>query len=250
MSQQSYYDEITAKSSEPADKPEKGEASRQPLAGSSRLHILAASINEHLTAAEKATRRGLEHAIAAGLLLIEAKKLVGHGEWLAWLQANCQIGQRQAQTYMRLARNRHRFEAVKNAAAAHLTIAAAEALVGRPRPERPRGLPGQLDMLGGPEVTAPPPAISPVTCDRDRLVELIAAVDYAMTVITDAQQFGWPRATRTSNLRVRNEKVQSNLRAALRSLDTVASYLREQWRGLPRSEASSSCQSNSVQRRV
>jgi hypothetical protein len=124
------------------------------VAGSNRLPILATSINEHLKAAETATRHGLEHAIAAGLLLLEAKKLVDHGEWLAWLQANCRLGQRQAQTYMRLARNRHRLEAVKNAAAAHLTIGAAELLVGRPRPERRRGLPGQIDLLGGPEVTA------------------------------------------------------------------------------------------------
>jgi hypothetical protein len=126
------------------------------IAGSNRLPILAGSINEHLLQAEAATRRGLEHAIAAGLLLTEAKDLVEHGEWLPWLQANCpHISPRQAQTYMRLARHRGRLDAVKNAATAHLTIAAAEALVGRPRPERQLGLPGQLDLLGGPEVTAP-----------------------------------------------------------------------------------------------
>jgi hypothetical protein len=128
----------------------------EAVTGSNRLPILASSINEHLKAAETATRHGLEHAIAAGLLLLEAKELVGHGEWLAWLQANCRLGQRQAQTYMRLARNRHRLEAVENAATAHLTIGAAEALVGRPRPERRRGLPGQFDLLGGPEVTIEP----------------------------------------------------------------------------------------------
>jgi hypothetical protein len=122
--------------------------------GSNRLPVLASSINEHLAAAERATRRGLEHAIAAGLLLIEAKELVAHGEWLGWLQANCHVGGRQAQIFMRLARNRHRLEAVKNESDSHLTIAAAVALVGRPRPERSHGLPGQLDMLGG-EVLAP-----------------------------------------------------------------------------------------------
>jgi Protein of unknown function (DUF3102) len=121
-----------------------------------RLPLLATTINEHLRAADAATRRGLEHAIAAGLLLIEAKNLVGqHGEWLPWLQANCRLSERRAQTFMRLARNRHRLEAVKSAETADLTIAAAEALVGKPRPERPRGLPGQLDMLGAPEMLAP-----------------------------------------------------------------------------------------------
>jgi Protein of unknown function (DUF3102) len=123
--------------------------------GSNRLPILASSIKDHLAAAEAASKRGLEHAIAAGTLLIEAKELVAHGEWLPWLQANCRISERRAQVFMRLARNRHRLEAIKSAETTDLTIAAAEALVGKPRPERPRGLPGQLDMLGGPEVLAP-----------------------------------------------------------------------------------------------
>jgi Protein of unknown function (DUF3102) len=123
--------------------------------GANRLPLLATTINEHLAAAESATRRGLEHAVAAGTLLIEAKELVAHGEWLPWLQANCRLSERRAQTFMRLARNRHRLEAIKSAETADLTITAAEALVGKPRPERPRGLPGQLDMLGAPEVLAP-----------------------------------------------------------------------------------------------
>ena len=123
---------------------------------SNRLPIIASSINEHLAAAEQASKRGLEHAIAAGMLLIEAKELVGHGKWLTWLQANCPaVGPRQAQTYMRLARYRHKLEGFKNAATAHLTIGAAEALVGRYRPEWPYGLPGQLDIFGG-EVLPPP----------------------------------------------------------------------------------------------
>jgi Protein of unknown function (DUF3102) len=152
--------------------------------GSNRLPVLASSINQHLTAAEAATRRGLEHAIAAGSLLIEAKELVGHGEWLAWLRDNCHVGARQAQTFMRLARNRHKLKAIKNESAAHLTIAAAEALVGKPKPEQPHGLPGQLDLLGGPEVIAPIPskvitptptperAISPLS-DSNRVHNLI-----------------------------------------------------------------------------
>jgi Protein of unknown function (DUF3102) len=69
--------------------------------GSNRLPVLAATINEHLEAAEAATRRGLEHAIAVGALLIEAKELVAHGEWLPWLQANCRVSERSAQVYSR-----------------------------------------------------------------------------------------------------------------------------------------------------
>jgi hypothetical protein len=133
-----------------------GEFPTKAQSASNRLPILAASIRDHLGAAEAATSRGLEHAVAAGLLLIEAKELVEHGEWLAWLEANCRVGFRQAQTFMRLARNRHKVEAIKTRSDSYLTIAAAEALVGRPKPERPRGLPGQLDMLGGPQIVADP----------------------------------------------------------------------------------------------
>jgi hypothetical protein len=143
--------------------------------GSNRLPILASTINEHLAAAETATRRGLEHAIAAGILLLEAKELVAHGEWLTWLQANCQIGQRQVQAYMRLARNRHRLDAIKNAPGAYLTIHAAEALVGRPKPEPPHSLPGQLDMLGGEEVVARPSGLRGRALS-DRIIDLEQAL--------------------------------------------------------------------------
>jgi hypothetical protein len=157
-----------------------GKHERILVAGSNRLPILGVGINDHLAAAEAATKRGLEHAIAAGLLMIEAKGLVDHGKWLLWLQANCHVGVRQAQTFMRLARNRHKVEAFKNAAAAHLTIATAEALVGRPRPERPHGLPGQLDMLGGPAAIALPKA---PTLRGRALFDLIVDLEQALAVI-------------------------------------------------------------------
>lgn len=67
-------------------------------AGVNRLPIIAASNNDHFAAANASMRRGVEHAIAGGTLLLEAKGLVAHGEWIPWLQENCKIGPRQAQT--------------------------------------------------------------------------------------------------------------------------------------------------------
>jgi hypothetical protein len=93
-------------------------------AGVNRLPIIAASINDHFAAANASMRRGVEHAIAGGTLLLEAKGaaanasmrrgvehaiaggtllleakgLVAHGEWIPWLQENCKIGPRRAQT--------------------------------------------------------------------------------------------------------------------------------------------------------
>lgn len=47
----------------------------------------------------------MQHALDAGHALIEAKALVAHGQWLQWLSANTQLGERIAQKYMRVARD-------------------------------------------------------------------------------------------------------------------------------------------------
>ena len=53
-----------------------------PLVGSNSLADLAARIrHEHCAAAEKLTE-ALRHAMTAGELLVEAKALVQHGQWL------------------------------------------------------------------------------------------------------------------------------------------------------------------------
>jgi hypothetical protein len=92
---------------------------------STRLPALAAEIKrahaEHLAAA----RRSLEHAIAAGERLLEAKQLLGaHGAWLPWLKQHVSIPERTCQHYMRLARHRGELLA-KSATVADLTVRAA-----------------------------------------------------------------------------------------------------------------------------
>jgi hypothetical protein len=70
-------------------------------AGHNRLGVLAAEISEHHRCAGAATREAIRHAIEAGQRLAEAKKLVGHGEWLPWLKANVPgISARTAQRYL------------------------------------------------------------------------------------------------------------------------------------------------------
>jgi hypothetical protein len=188
-------------------------------AGSNRLPIIATSINDHLAAAKASMRRGVEHAIASGALLIEAKGLVAHGEWVPWLQANCNIGPRQAQTYMRLARNRHKLEALKTQWDSFLTIASAEALVGRPRAERPHGLPHQLDLAGPDwEVTAPAVIANPVS-DRERASHHIANLEYAIAVIRRASQ---PRLARSER-----DKQRARLAAAANVIEATIAFLRE-----------------------
>jgi hypothetical protein len=74
-------------------------------AGSNRLAILAAEIQD----ADGRSRRNAEQAAAAaieaGHKLIEAKGLLRHGEWLPWLRSHVAISDRTARRYMQLAQS-------------------------------------------------------------------------------------------------------------------------------------------------
>jgi Protein of unknown function (DUF3102) len=68
------------------------------------LDMMAIGIKSHRESAERCFSHGVEHGIGAGELLIAAKKRFKHGEWLPWLKENCEVAERTAQAYMRLAR--------------------------------------------------------------------------------------------------------------------------------------------------
>lgn len=72
-------------------------------AGEASLTELADSINIQVKAAEEHARSAVTCALEAGQLLIQAKALVPHGGWDAWLQENCDVAPRTARSYMRLA---------------------------------------------------------------------------------------------------------------------------------------------------
>jgi hypothetical protein len=82
------------------------------LPPSNSLADLAARIKVEHQAVASALKSGALHAIAAGELLIEAKQnpAMKHGQWLPWLMS-CDISERMAQRYMRLARNKAAIEA-------------------------------------------------------------------------------------------------------------------------------------------
>jgi hypothetical protein len=64
---------------------------------------LAPRINEEYEAAVKSLLQFANHAFKAGDLLIEAKGLVPHGQWLDWLAEHTEISERTAQVYMQMA---------------------------------------------------------------------------------------------------------------------------------------------------
>jgi hypothetical protein len=66
---------------------------------------LASQINEQHRLAYGKAQDALEHARRAGELLLQAKESIEHGKWLPWLEANIDVGDRQARSYMMVAKN-------------------------------------------------------------------------------------------------------------------------------------------------
>ena len=80
-----------------------GRVMGKALAKLPTLSELATDINENHELALMYVGQSFDHAVKAGLLLIEAKAQVQHGKWLAWLKANVKVSARQAQNYMKVA---------------------------------------------------------------------------------------------------------------------------------------------------
>jgi hypothetical protein len=79
---------------------------------SNSLADLAARIRIGHEAARQSFKLGVQSAMATGDMLLEAKELLDHGQWMPWLKEHCDLPQRRANLYMRLAKNRKVIEAV------------------------------------------------------------------------------------------------------------------------------------------
>jgi hypothetical protein len=86
------------------------------------LSELAKRIDAEHRECERSLKAGLEHALKAGQLLLEAKATVGHGEWLSWLEKNCHVPERLAQKYMRVARELPKLDAANTPRVADLSF--------------------------------------------------------------------------------------------------------------------------------
>jgi hypothetical protein len=69
------------------------------------LSDLASRIRQAHERCHASLTQGLQHALEAGQLLLQAKERVPHGMWLSWLGSSCDLGERLAQRYMRVARD-------------------------------------------------------------------------------------------------------------------------------------------------
>ena len=71
--------------------------------GSNRLSVLAAEIKDADSRVRRSAEQAAAAAIEAGHKLIEAKSLLPHGSWLAWLEDHASISNRTARRYMQIA---------------------------------------------------------------------------------------------------------------------------------------------------
>jgi hypothetical protein len=74
--------------------------------------------------------------VRAGELLLQAKDEVGHGYWTDWLHNHCDLSERTAQAYTRLARNK-----ANPQLSADLTIDDALEVLAKPKPAGIAGAP-------------------------------------------------------------------------------------------------------------
>lgn len=95
------------------------------------LPTLAQQINAAHARCEATAQTALQHALEAGRLLAQAKAAVDHGQWLPWLQSNCTVSIRAAQTYLRLHEHRDRLSNAQRVA--HLPVRDALRMIAAPR---------------------------------------------------------------------------------------------------------------------
>ena len=74
------------------------------------LASLAEDINSEFALTCETMKKGIEHALKVGGLLLQAKSLVGHGGWHNWVVNNCDFTTRTASNYMALARHPDMFK--------------------------------------------------------------------------------------------------------------------------------------------
>jgi hypothetical protein len=116
------------------------------------LAELPARIRAEHEAVQVALKRGIEHAMTTGDLLLEAKAQLKHGEWTPWLREHCVISERTAHLYMQLAKNRQTIEASGNVA--NLTINAAVRLLAQPKDEDEQETHSKSEIADWPSVEA------------------------------------------------------------------------------------------------
>lgn len=197
---------------------------------------LAERINAEHHAVRVALTNMVEHAMAAGDLLIEAKADKRNRPWEVWVVHNCDFSLRTAQVYMQLARRRdeierERAQREKAQSSAHWSIAdALRTIAGPPRPE----------IIGGPDpLPRPTPDEEEIRKKRERERQrLYALAEFAWRTGNHEAPAGVPIGTweyvlhEVEGLRIKNAPIvldalghQLDLLSSSASPEEVAEYL-------------------------
>jgi Protein of unknown function (DUF3102) len=97
------------------------------------LQTLADGIRQKHKQAIASFSDAFTHAVEAGRMLIRAKHKLRHGGWLRWLEDECEIAERTAQAYMRVARLAPQLTAENPQRVADLSVRRAIALLTKPK---------------------------------------------------------------------------------------------------------------------
>jgi hypothetical protein len=93
------------------------------------LYRLAESINAHFAEIVSSAKNALQHALACGNDLLAAKAKMKHGEWMPWLEANCDVPERTVRHYTLLARELPPLLESKSATVADLDVTSGVKLI-------------------------------------------------------------------------------------------------------------------------
>lgn len=143
----------------------KGERVNQHLVS---LDALAIRINQQQEQIEQAWGMTLELAKQAGEMLIEAKRLAGHGNWLPWLETNCRVSASMAEKYMKIAKGWDTLAAGNPEHVPNLSIRDAVKLLAKPRSSKVE-TPPTIDAEFSEVVAEPPPSKDPMSALVDQL---------------------------------------------------------------------------------
>jgi hypothetical protein len=70
-----------------------------------QLETIAAEVRQEVQKLNVSVRTALAHAVRVGQLLLQAKREFQRGSWERWVRKECEVGPRQAQKFMQLARH-------------------------------------------------------------------------------------------------------------------------------------------------
>lgn len=144
------------------------------------LMDLADRANAAHFSAEKSATDAVSRAIEAGLALLQARTLVVHSEWLAWLKENFHASRVTAWRYMSAAANRHKLQA-NVSRVKHSTLTAA--IKSLTKAGHAAGETLALIEPSGPAVAVAP--LPPEAKSTDSLESLIAAGEKFGTIYAD-----------------------------------------------------------------